>query len=149
MTDLIRVQPATGRRRDFAAWAVQQQPKIRTIGLHLFGVPPHLFVQAPEHLLIGSVIDGHRYVSPDEPQAPPGAELLGVATPEALTPAAGVSGADGGDGTGPGDFAPLEDAPVEPQEGEGEAPFACDLCPRTFETSRGRDTHRRQAHRED
>ncbi|XVV34958.1 hypothetical protein ACQPXT_13315 [Streptomyces sp. CA-100214] len=60
--------------------------------------------------------------------------------------------AAGGDGSGP-DFAPLDDAPAldedQDQDDEGEArPYPCDLCPRSFDTERGRDTHRRQAHRE-
>lgn len=158
MTDLIHVQPTTANRRAFARWAVAQTPKIGTIGLFVFGVPPHLFVEAPEHLLIGAIVDGHRYVSPDEDAAAgiagPG-ELLGVATPDELTPPAetpqagapleNAGAAAGGDSSDPSDPPPGDYAP--PDEGEG-PPYACDQCTRAFDTERGRDTHRRQAHRE-
>lgn len=90
-------------------------------------------------------------MSPAEDEAngtpPPGAELLGVATEEGFAAA-------GGDDSGP-DFAPLDDAPAEDEDqgdeddGREGRPYGCDLCPRSFDTERGRDTHRRQAHRED
>jgi hypothetical protein len=41
------------------------------------------------------------------------------------------------------------DTTTTPAEGDGNAgPWQCDLCPREFDTRRGRDTHRRQAHTE-
>jgi hypothetical protein len=172
MTDLIHVKPTAENRRDFARWATAQTPKVDTVGLFVFGVPAQLFVDAPEELLIGALVDGHRYVSPDEdaaegrPAPGEGDELLGVADPAALTPPAietsqagapleNAGAAGGGDSSdrsdSPGDFAPLEDAPADSgDEDDGtRTMYGCPLCPRDFETERGRDTHRRQAHRED
>lgn len=154
MSDEIHITPAPEQRVAFARWGVAQTPKARTVGISTFAVEPRLFVDAPEEILIGALVDGHRYVSPTEDEAngtpPPGAELLGVATEEGFAAA-------GGDGSGP-DFAPLDDAPAGDDEGqddgdegdEGEPrPYACPVCPRSFDTERGRDTHHRQAHRED
>jgi len=199
--DMIRVKPQRTRLVAFARWATAQTPKVGTIGLGEFGVPAGLFVHAPEDVLIGALVDGHRYVSPTEDaangvpepghQEEVGQELLGVADPAALTPPVGDPYADaaamvaaappetveramtaavvaadlaasnaaaaGGDSSDPSDsvpdFAPLEDAPSDEDEGEQAAddggPFACDQCPREFTTERGRDSHRRQVHRED
>ncbi|MGA5202799.1 hypothetical protein [Streptomyces variegatus] len=151
MSDEIEVQPAPSRRVAFARWGVAQTPKIRTVGVGTFAVPAAAFVDAPEEILIGALVDGHRYVSPTEDEEtgtpPPGAELLGVATEEGFAAA-------GGDDSGP-DFAPLDDAPADDEEGQADegdnlrTKYACPLCPRDFDTERGRDTHRRQAHRED
>ncbi|MEU1815145.1 hypothetical protein ABZ543_08100 [Streptomyces roseifaciens] len=66
MSDFIHVRPTTARRRDFAVWATAQRPKVRTVSTHTFAVPASLFVQAPEAVLIGALVDGHRYVSPQE-----------------------------------------------------------------------------------
>lgn len=156
--ELIRVRPAPEKRHAFAVWAVAQTPKIRTVSTVEFAVPAAVFIAVPEEVLIGALVDGHRYVSPAEDAAtgtpPPGAELTGVATEAAFlsaaadtatNPAECPAAADGGDGGGP-DFAPLEDALAD--EGEVRTLYGCDLCPRDFETERGRDTHRRQAHRE-
>ncbi|WP_405759443.1 hypothetical protein OG234_13200 [Streptomyces sp. NBC_01420] len=113
MTELIHVQPARPQLRDFARWATVQTPKIGTVGVAVFGVPPDLYVEAPEELLIGATVDGHRYVSPVEdaaeqgagprllgcglcyeeggeevhphPECTEGVELLGVAAPDAFT----------------------------------------------------------------
>ncbi|MFJ4627179.1 hypothetical protein [Streptomyces sp. NPDC088847] len=153
MSDVIHIEPAPEQRTAFARWGVRQTPKIRTVGVSTFAVDARLFVEAPEEILIGSLVDGHPYVSPhDEDQdggAPPsGVDLVGVATEEGFTAAAG------GDSTGP-DFAPLDDAPAPQEEdvpGDEEGLttlYGCPLCPRDFDTERGRDTHRRQAHRED
>ncbi|MFI1954806.1 C2H2-type zinc finger protein [Streptomyces xinghaiensis] len=125
--ELIRVQPARHLRREFARWAVAQRPKVRTVSESAFGVPPRLFTHMPERLLRGSLIDGHRYVSPGEEQDPGaptaptgGADLLGVATEHGfLTAARGgplpdVPEAAYGPDTmplPPPDFMPLEDAP--------------------------------------
>ncbi|MDH6489660.1 hypothetical protein [Streptomyces sp. SAI-127] len=200
--NMITVRPERSRLVAFARWATAQTPKVGTVGLGEFGVPADQFVNAPEDVLIGALVDGHRYVSPTEDAAngvpepgdydDGGQELLGVATPQALTPPLGSpeaaaaamvaatppeaveramtaallavdlaasNAAAGGDGSDPSDqvpeFAPLEDAPTEEgDEHEEEAagdggPYACDLCPREFETERGRDSHRRQVHRED
>ncbi|MER6975702.1 hypothetical protein [Streptomyces carpinensis] len=165
--ELIRVQPATALRRDFAVWAVAQRPKVRTVSQSVFAVPADQFVKMPERLLIGSVVDGHRYISPDEDQAQPAAdtaaaELLGVGLPEVE----GIPGeplpevpaeAYGPDSTPlpPPEFAPLEDAPAEDDDSDGSDSgdetgdgFTCDVCSRPFKSERGRDTHRRQAHPE-
>ena len=97
MSEMIEVQPAPVVLRDFARWATAQTPKVRTVSPHAFAVPDDLFVQAPEELLIGALVDGRRYRSPDEDAMvgtpPPGAELLGVATP-GFTPAPGDPEAD-------------------------------------------------------
>jgi hypothetical protein len=204
--NMITVKPERSRLVAFARWATAQTPKVGTVGLGEFGVPAEQFVQAPEEILVGAIVDGHRYVSPSEDAAnglpepgdyddSVGQELLGVATPQALTPPLGDPEADaaamvaatspeaveramtavllatdlaasnaaaGGDGSDPSDpgpeFAPLEDAPTEDEgtgrEDEGEpdgdgGPYQCDQCPREFTTERGRDSHRRQVHRED
>jgi hypothetical protein len=124
---MIKVRPAPERRAAFARWATAQTPQVATCSHSEFAVPPDLFTHMPEELLIGSLVDGHRYRSPVEDA---GQELLGVATPEAF-------------GAGPSsDFAPLEDARTSDDA------YACDRCPRTFTTERGRNTHRRQAHPE-
>ncbi|MGX1514030.1 hypothetical protein [Streptomyces collinus] len=150
--DEIRIEPARESVTAFARWAVAQTPKIRTVGPAAFAVPAAAFVQAPEEVLIGALVDGHRYVSPAEDAEtgtpPPGADLTGVASADAFADT--VTAAAGGDSSGP-DFAPLEDAPAEEptepvEDGDG---YACPVCPRTFTTERGRDTHRRQVHRED
>lgn len=151
MSDIIRIQPAPDRRQDFARWAVTQRPKIRTVSPSEFGVPSRLFTQAPEHVLIGALVDGHRYVSPEEDAAdrrpePDAPELLGVATPEALTsPDAPAEAADEPQDAEASDRS--DSPPEEPQEES--APYVCDVCDREFTTARGRDTHRRLAHRED
>ncbi|MEC3994997.1 hypothetical protein VSR01_16250 [Actinacidiphila sp. DG2A-62] len=179
MNEFIRVEPTPSQRRAFAGWAVAQRPKIRTLSPTEFAVPPHLFTDVPEQVLIGALVDGHRYVSPVEDAAHgrpgPGApDLLGVATPAGLTPAPGSPEADApamvsatspatvqaamtaalvatdvatanaahNDGPVPvGDDGPRDDAP--------EGVFPCPECTREFTTERGRDTHRRQAHREE
>ncbi|MFJ4469604.1 hypothetical protein ACIP2X_19245 [Streptomyces sp. NPDC089424] len=183
---MITVKPERSRLVAFARWATAQTPKVRTVGLGEFGVPACLFVHAPEEVLIGALVDGHRYVSPSEDatngltepgghQDLAGTELLGVATPEALMtrgdprtdvvrlatkpPVSDAAvGGDRGDEHGPeSDFAPLEDALTDVDEGNDQdreavgdgSSFACYLCPREFNTERGRDSHRRQVHRED
>lgn len=87
LTDMISVQPVPGSRVEFACWAVAQVPKVRTTSPATFAVPSTLFVDLPEHLLVGALVDGRRYVSPDEDSeqgTPPpegrGGDLLGVAT---------------------------------------------------------------------
>lgn len=170
-TELIRVQPATALRRDFAAWAVAQAPKVRTVSQSVFAVPSRQFTEMPERLLIGSVVDGHRYISPDEEEQQPaghsgGAELLGVGLTEREAPPGQPlpevpAEAYGPDSTPlpPPEYAPLDDAPADEssdpsdpgddngdqEDGDG---FTCDVCRRPFRSERGRDTHRRQAHPE-
>ncbi|MFF4900437.1 hypothetical protein [Streptomyces sp. NPDC001068] len=196
MRDHIRIKPDRSRLREFAQWATAQTPKIGTIGLAEFGVPADQFVQAPEEVLVGALVDGHRYVSPAEDAdnglpEPGHQELLGVATPQGLTPPVPVgdpeadaaamvaatspatvqaamdavllatelaasnaaSGrAEEGEPARAADFAPLEDALADEEADQGEGlrtMYGCPLCPRDFDTERGRDSHRRQAHRED
>lgn len=191
---MIHVRPASERRRDFARWATGHTVKLRTVGPDVFAVPPHLFVDVPEELLVGAIVDGRRYRSPLEDEAtgspPPGVvveqvdELVGVAALDGLREAvpgqplpdaaAASSYPPGAVPLPPPDLAPLEDIPGDnpaggivvvgetgPETvvplgdtsgdvlGTGGDTFACDRCPRTFTTARGRDTHRRQAHTED
>ncbi|MEU6928949.1 hypothetical protein AB0A05_07270 [Streptomyces sp. NPDC046374] len=158
MSDFVRIRPTADLRVAFARWAVAQDPKIRTAGPDTFTVPVDLLTSMPEDILIGSFIDGHRYVSPDEDQAEgrpaPGAELLGVATVEGL-----------GSAVVPEQEAvpeePLPELPDEayapeasplPDEGPAGASdqpdgvFPCSGCDKEFTTERGRDTHHRRKH---
>ncbi|WP_381792986.1 hypothetical protein [Streptomyces niveus] len=149
--DFIRVEPARDRRQTFADWAVAQTPKLRTVGQNAFAVPLALFPEAPEDVLIGALVDGHRYVSPAED----GTELLGVAAPEVL-----VTGLPGEplpkvpEEAGGPDSAPLDESPAgdrnhpSSEVAAADAPFTCEVCDRDFTSTRGRDTHRRQAHSE-
>ncbi|MEH0402858.1 hypothetical protein ACFY7V_03465 [[Kitasatospora] papulosa] len=111
MSDIISIQPTRALLVPFARWAVAQAPKVRTDSVNSFAVPAHLFAGMPEDILVGSLVDGRRYVSPLEdaaassgarllgcglcyeeggeevhphPECTTGAELLGVATPEGL-----------------------------------------------------------------
>ncbi|MFF4755560.1 hypothetical protein ACWD5R_31965 [Streptomyces sp. NPDC002514] len=164
MSDMIEVQPTREQRRAFAAWAVAQLPKIRTVGINAFAVPAALFTEAPEEVLIGALVDGHHYVSPDEEngdEVPPhpectasATELVGVATPGGLRevmpgqplPTA-IAEADGPDSPplpGPFENSDSNDRAVEVPEGV----FPCDGCDREFTSARGRETHRRQKHAE-
>ncbi|WP_439082067.1 C2H2-type zinc finger protein [Streptomyces sp. WL006] len=80
---MIEVWPATEQRQAFARYAVLQKPKWRTVSPVSFAVPVDLFTTVPEELLIGSTVDGHRYVSPDEDAqlgAQPPARLLDCGT---------------------------------------------------------------------
>jgi len=89
---MIEVQPSAQHRQGFARWAVAQVPKIATVSPHAFGVPAGLFIDIPEELMTGALVDGHPYVSPDdEPptgdgiaQEGPGA--IGTATIEGFPP---------------------------------------------------------------
>jgi hypothetical protein len=157
VTDFIQIRPTAEQRVPFARWAVAQTPKVRTAGTSTFAVPAGLFADMPEELLIGAIVDGHRYVSPDEDQAQEqGDDLLGVAT------AAGFSEERE---AVPGE--PLPDVPEEayepdsvalaaegpetyvPLAGQPDGVFQCPGCGKEFTTERGRDTHRRQKHPED
>jgi hypothetical protein len=156
MNHMIDVIPAQALRRDFAVWAIAQVPKIRTVSSTEFAVPASLFTQVPEPLLIGALVDGHRYVSPAEDTAEnrpaPGApELLGVATAEGLTPPGSAAGAVVVIGeAGPEEVVPLDDLP-EPDPGDTpqdtpEGVFPCPGCDREFTSARGLRTHQRTAH---
>ncbi len=121
---------------------------MRTVSTNTFAVPPHLFTHMPEPLLIGSIVDGHHYVAPDEDQPPASIEAVpGQPLPEVPADAHGPDSMP----LAPPDFAPLEDAPTEDDDSPASAQgddLACDVCHRPFTTARGRDTHRRQAHPE-
>ncbi|WP_228980132.1 hypothetical protein [Streptomyces sp. DH12] len=165
MTDMIRVEPSQGRRQPFAQWAVSQNPKVDTVGPNAFAVPASLFADAPEDILIGALVDGHRYVSPDEDAVlgrPAPGELLGVATPEGL---AGETDPDERDDyppgvttlvgeSGPETVVPLASDSDDRSDNDRSYPpsrkagrYPCGLCDRSFSSERGRAAHRRQVHK--
>ncbi|MGY5034374.1 hypothetical protein ACWC9U_26655 [Streptomyces sp. 900116325] len=153
MTDMILIQPAGDLRKPFAQWAVAQVPKVRTVGTNVFAVPAALFVEAPENVLVGSLVDGTRYVSPDEDAAPQ-ARLLdcGFCYEEAGEEVHPHPECPQGRAQEP-DSAPLPAPPElsDSSEPAAEAPqgvFPCDGCDREFTSERGRDTHRRLKHSE-
>ncbi|MET9818327.1 hypothetical protein [Streptomyces sp. NPDC006355] len=118
MRDLIRVQPARHQRVAFARWAVAQRPKVATVSEAAFGVPPRLFTDMPEALLIGALVDGHAYVPvEEEPTAPAPAdapELLGVAALDGLREAVpGQPLPEAHASAYPPDAVPLEFAPLD------------------------------------
>lgn len=158
MSGVLHVQPARERRVAFARWGCAQTPKIRTTGPQTFAVDADAFVTAPEHVLIGALVNGHRYLSPEEdraagktppkgPSAPtPNVVLVGEAGPEAKIPQTSP--------TRPGHAPPLKESGLDEHpttENKG-APaddsdlYTCDLCDRDFRSARGRDTHHRRAH---
>lgn len=111
MTDVITVRPALELRVEFARWGLYYQPRFRTLSSFEFEVPADAFTECPEELLIGAIVDGHRYRSPIEDERngtpPPGA-------PEVVP------------GSWPGpeqvsEFAPLEDAPADEEPAEAVA----------------------------
>jgi hypothetical protein len=159
MRNMIEVRPAPEHRRAFATWAVAQVPKIRTAGPHVFAVPAALFPEAPEEVLIGATVDGHRYVSPLEDAA--------LGTPPPAAPAAQVPAVPVTEWREamPGDQLPAvpaatygpDSVPLPPPAGEGsdssdptadvpEGVFRCTACGRDFTSERGRDTHLRMKH---
>ncbi|MFJ5814964.1 hypothetical protein [Streptomyces sp. NPDC093108] len=159
--NVIHVQPTPEQRRAFARWAVAQRPKIRTSSTTTFAVPPHLFTEAPENILVGALVDGHRYISPAEDSAlgrpAPGTDARDDERP------ADVAESDGARVAAPGDVLP--ELPAEPDsiplpdtsedsdssdsaDDVEEAAFLCADCDRTFTSERGRDAHRRQKHPE-
>lgn len=75
MLPFITVLPAPNRRGLMALWAVTQDPQVRTCSESEFAIPPHLFTEMPEDLLIGSTVDGHSYVSPEPENLPYSVEL--------------------------------------------------------------------------
>lgn len=166
----IRVQPAARRRQEFALWAIAQSPKVRTVAPNTFAVPGDLFTEIPEEVMIGALVDGHRFVSPSEDATtgtpPPAAEEW---TPPVLPLREAVPGerltelppeAYGPDSVplDPPVFAPLEDAPADEEGDEGDSDSSdsadedgaqpCSDCGRPFTTARGLATHRRQKHTE-
>ncbi|MFF6801133.1 hypothetical protein [Streptomyces sp. NPDC012616] len=173
--NMIKVRPARELRVAFARWAVAQTPKVRTCSTNEFEVPPRLFTYAPEELLIGSIVDGHRYRSPLEDERLAAASQVRTGIPEEPLPLLPDS-AYGPDAvslpeperqlaaTSPAtaraamtaavvavDVAAANQQPATPgaapSEGEG-ADIVCGVCTRPFTTKRGLDMHRRQAHPE-
>ncbi|MFJ7586962.1 hypothetical protein ACIQZO_06120 [Streptomyces sp. NPDC097617] len=159
MSDFVRIRPTADRRVAFARWAVAQDPKIRTSGPDTFTVPVRLLPEMPEGILIGSFVDGHRYISPEEDQAEgkpaPGAELLGVATAAGLAPeplpeheaTPGEPLPELPDEAYAPEASPLP-GPETPDEatGQPDGAFPCSGCGKEFSTERGRDTHHRRKH---
>jgi hypothetical protein len=148
----ITVQPAREHRVGFARWAVTQVPKVRTVSTTEFAVPHALFTGVPEQLLIGAVVDGHAYVSPDEDEQVPD-DLLGVFVPERE----GIPGEPLPEVPAeayPPDAVPLEAAPTDEgsdssdRVAEQTGPY-CGECERPFKSDRALAAHRRQAHPED
>jgi hypothetical protein len=145
---MIEVQPAPALRRAFARWATAQTPKVRTVSPADFAVPAALFVAAPEEVLIGALIDGHRYISPQEDAEngtpPPGdAPQADVAAMVAAIPPADVA-ADNADDLSESELPAGEPGPPDGDQPEGV--FPCRSCEREFTTARGRDIHARQVH---
>ncbi|MFD7964356.1 hypothetical protein ACFV5J_26520 [Streptomyces zaomyceticus] len=159
MTDFLHIQPAQEQRRAFARWAVAQDPMLRTVGPNTFEVPAEAFAQAPEEILIGAMVNGHRYVSPEE-DAREGRAAPGENAPETehgapLPEQEAVPGEPLPElpdtAYGP-DAVPLDPSDAEGEEAEAGAttdeavPYGCDVCPKTFSSERGRDSHRRIKH---
>ncbi len=117
MSDKIHVRPASERRRDFARWATGCTVKLRTVGPDTFAVPPDLFVDVPEELLVGAIVDGRRYRSPLEDAEtgtpPPGRVEKREAAPPVQPDAVPLPGSP--------DEGPAEDS-VEPAREPGQAP---------------------------
>lgn len=177
MNDMIRIRPTAALRVEFARWAVAQRPKVDTVSIHEFGVPAGLFVGMPEDILIGALVDGHRYVSPAEdaalgrpgpgasgPAVPTVATVVGESGPETIIPLtrpdrsrqlAEISGLEQLLGTAVpepsvGAATPDSDRSDSTSNKAEEAggDNSCDVCQRSFTTPRGRDAHRRQVHPE-
>lgn len=155
---VIHIQPVRAQRVAFARWGVVQRPKVGTVGPHTFAVPAQLFPDIAEELLIGAMVDGRPYVSPDETPSAALPELEGIPG-EPLPPVPAEAYPPDAEPLAPPVFAPLEDAPAEDDADAGEAGrdeepnadgrFVCGACTRDFSTKRGRDLHQRQAHPED
>ncbi|MCM1964841.1 hypothetical protein [Streptomyces sp. G1] len=155
---VIRVTPAAGLRQAFAAWAVQQRPKVRTVSSRSFAVPPKLFTALPEELLLGSYVDGHPYVPvppEEEPEAPavlPERECSGRCTghlpdlpAEAYPPDAVLLDLVGAEAEPPHP-PPADEPDSAPADTDPGTPgTACPEpeCGRTFDTARGLATHAR------
>ncbi|MFD8820749.1 hypothetical protein ACFV1C_00020 [Streptomyces sp. NPDC059605] len=176
MNNMIRIQPTRDRLRPFAVWATAQTPKVRTVGVSTFAVPAHLFVEAPESILIGALIEGRRYVSPEEDVAqgrPAPGEPLDADLPDtgARLLSCGLCYEENGEEVHPHPECPLgvdptphvavsapptvdtsgsdrSDSNPNKAAAIGGGKPACDLCQREFTSTRGRDAHRRQVHPE-
>jgi hypothetical protein len=148
MRPMIHVQPTPELRRAFAKWATAQRPKVRTVSTTAFAVPTDLFASAPEEVLIGALVDGHRYVSPVEDEAEgraaPGAARVGDQGQETVVPLAGTADAEGQRSQLPA--AAEETGASGGQEPQPEGVFPCPRCDKELTTARGRDMHARKVH---
>src|SRR5688572_32307447 len=61
MSETILVEPADGRRREFALWCLAQDPPIPSASATGSAVPVELFASVPDELLDGARIDGHPF----------------------------------------------------------------------------------------
>ena len=133
---LVRVTPSAENRKEFAKWAVRN--RVRTVTSNSFGVPVALFTEIDEALLVGAIVDGQPWVSPDAPadldadgsgdagEDPNAADAIkvyddaiaaGMSPEEAHALAWPVAAED----PGPGDGAPADDPPpAEGEPGDGE-----------------------------
>lgn len=144
--NLIHVRPAGDLRRDFARWAIQQAPKLRTVSEVEFAVPAHLYTHMPEELLLGAVVDGRPYV-PVEP------EPVGEHDSEAVAAFGALGGTDE-----PALAAVLEanaranasagrDVAELPKSADEQTVCEAAGCDRVFDSPRGLQAHRRRAHK--
>lgn len=162
MQDMIRIQPDPKQRVAFARWGVAQTPKVRTVSVSEFAVPPHLYTHMPERLLLGAVVDGHAYI-PVAPEAGPKPQQKTPAKPKtkpnAIPQTPTRAAAQAAMVPAKADSVPRAPQPPEPDGSDRSdpspdqavtetAPFKCSGCPREFTTTRGRDLHARQAHAE-
>ena len=126
MDTLIIVQPGPHKRGPMALWLVSEYPEVRTVSESEFGIPPAVFTLMPEELLIGAVVDGHEYISPDldsEPPHPPVSDPRPEMTPT------------------------LEADPLEaPQSKTISGLFLCEDCDKTSTSAAGLAAHRRAKH---
>lgn len=154
---MIRVQPASARRREFARWAVAR--RLRTVESTTFGVPEELFPVIPEALLAGALVDGQRYVPVSAAAAPlPPAPQSPQSLPEPLpspVPALPVKPAAEPvtepftepvtdlpyDGPPTDDDAPGEESPADDD-------LVCD-CGHTANTPHGLKIHKGRAHKQE
>lgn len=128
MTDVIIVQPAAELRVEFARWGLYYQPAFRTVSTFEFAVPADAFTEAPEELLVGSIVDGHPYRPipveereqatreavpgaplPELPESVYGPDSAPVDPPEAVDAPAAA-----GEQTGDAEPAPDAEAPASP-----------------------------------
>lgn len=166
MRPMIHVQPTAELRRAFARWATEQRPKVRTVSTTAFAVPADLFAAAPEAILIGALVDGHRYVSPvedaalgrpapgaSEPAPTPGdaadTAAADAVAPVAATPPDIVTEAMTAAPTAADVVAAApaaDDARADNQAAETQGVFPCPRCDKELTTARGRDMHARKVH---
>jgi hypothetical protein len=115
MSLTIRVRPMPALRRQFARWAVAQEPKVRTLSTVEFAVPAALFCAIPEELLAGALVDRTPYTPP--PQRAPQPQAAG----EEKTAEPGERLPDVDPSAYPQDAVPLDAAPAAPDPEQAEA----------------------------